>query len=134
MNDGKRFKRLRKLRKNMTQKELADRIGVSEPTIRRMEKDDPTVAVEIRAAAAKALGAGFDWKRRELIPPDDVQKDAMEAVDFDAAAAVRSTSGQSLRGVLSNLRSTGISDDVIANTLVKAFKISAVAKGKKRPN
>jgi transcriptional regulator with XRE-family HTH domain len=52
-----------------TLNDLADRIGVSQPTMRRIERGDPTVAVGVAFEAATVAGVplfGEDIARRRL--------------------------------------------------------------------
>jgi transcriptional regulator with XRE-family HTH domain len=61
----------------MRQRDLADKVGVSVPTIQRLEQDDARVQVETLAAAAKVLGLSFDWRTRRVLAPADIPADAI---------------------------------------------------------
>jgi transcriptional regulator with XRE-family HTH domain len=67
---GTRLKAER-LQKNETQKVFAARIGVSVPTLTKMEKGDPTVSVGHWAAALRVLGRENDLQHL-LAPPEDL--------------------------------------------------------------
>jgi len=69
---GTRLKAER-LQKNETQKIFASRIGVSVPTLTKMEKGDPTVSVGHWAAALRVLGRENDLQQL-LAPPEDLFK------------------------------------------------------------
>lgn len=60
-----RIKEIRKLR-HMTQQELADKVGVSQVQIGRLEKSTRTLDVDMLANIAKVLGVET-W---ELLPKD----------------------------------------------------------------
>lgn len=49
-----------RIRAELTQSEFAARIGVSAPTLRRMEKGDPNTAIRYWVEAIAALGRGKD--------------------------------------------------------------------------
>ena len=69
---GARLKAER-LQKNETQKTFAARIGVSVPTLTKMEKGDPSVAVGHWMSALKVLGKESGIKHL-LAPQEDLFK------------------------------------------------------------
>lgn len=52
--------RLARRRRRMTQSELAARVGVSPPTIRKLETGDPTTSLATLIRALKVLGLESD--------------------------------------------------------------------------
>jgi len=67
---GARLKAER-LQKNETQKTFAARVGVSIPTINKMEKGDPSVSIGHWAAALRVLGREKDLQLL-LSPQEDL--------------------------------------------------------------
>jgi len=69
--------------KRLTQRELADKVGTSEPTIRRLEKGNPEVSMNLWADVAKFFGLEFDWASGHVIagssiPAAAIAREAME--------------------------------------------------------
>jgi len=69
---GSRLKSER-LRKNETQKTFAARVGVSVPTLNKMEKGEPTVSIGHWSSALRMLGREGDLVLI-LAPPNDLFK------------------------------------------------------------
>ena len=66
---GERFRAAR-LRRRMTQAVMAARAGVSLPTIRKLEKGDPTISMAIMMRMLQVLGLDKDIDR--LADDDDL--------------------------------------------------------------
>jgi transcriptional regulator with XRE-family HTH domain len=87
--------RLARVQRRWTVSELASRLGVSEPTLRKVERGDPTVALGVAFEAAAALGVSLfhedaDRRRLELgrvsdrlaVLPQSVRKPTVIDDDF----------------------------------------------------
>jgi transcriptional regulator with XRE-family HTH domain len=96
-----RLIKIARKRTGMSQAELAVKIGISEPTMRRLEKGDPRVDPHTLARAAEELGMGFDWETGHVVTEGKVPAAAVkremnqgsivgpgELESQDAAAAV----------------------------------------------
>jgi len=71
--------RAARLRRNMTIREVAERVGVSMPTMRRVEAGDPTVAIGTMFETATVVGVA-------LYDPDPDIRSALErAISTDLA-------------------------------------------------
>jgi transcriptional regulator with XRE-family HTH domain len=67
---GARLREVR-LKRNESQQVFAARIGVSRPTLNKMEVGDPTVQLGFWAAALDVLGRAEEFKAL-LAPPEDL--------------------------------------------------------------
>jgi len=63
--------RTERLRRNETQAVFAARIGVSVPTLRKMESGDPTVLIGYWSTALDVIDRAGDWDA-VLAEPDDL--------------------------------------------------------------
>jgi transcriptional regulator with XRE-family HTH domain len=69
--------RVARTRRRLTSKDTADRIGVSVPTLRRLERGDPTVSLGTFASALWLLGL-LDRVGEAISPASDTLGTAME--------------------------------------------------------
>lgn len=91
---GERLRSWR-IRAEQTQKEFSARIGVSVPTLRRMEKGDPNTAMRYWVEAVSALGRGKDI-RDILCEQRSLFDDAPQAPQTTRKRVRRQAAGKSL--------------------------------------
>lgn len=78
IRDAAIFRLAREEIKKWTQQEVAEASGLSEVTIRRLERADPTVEGPTRRAVAKVLGLEWDWQNECLSTPTNIQPAAID--------------------------------------------------------
>lgn len=103
--DARIVKVVREMR-GLTQLELATRVGVSEPTIRRMEAGDPNVKNTTKARVAEELRLEFNWATNQILPPNNIPASAFTEEENEAPEDAQRA--KRLLGELSSLVAKGV--------------------------